>query len=93
MKYSALFIWLLCLGCREYYEPSVLKNNPLLLVVDRFLNSSPDSTHIKLVYTRNLGDTAPLVPALNATLLVEGDQNTLLTAFPSQLKNCICYTE
>ena len=81
MKYSGLFIWLIGLGCREYYEPTVLKNNPRLLVVDGFLNSSPDSTYIKLTYTRNLRDTAPSVPALNATLLVEGDQNTLIPLY------------
>jgi hypothetical protein len=81
MKYSGLFIWLIGLGCREYYEPPVLKNNPRLLVVDGFLNSSPDSTYIKLTYTRNLRDTAPAVPALNATLLVEGDQNTLIPLY------------
>ena len=79
MKYSALFIWLIGFGCREYYEPPLLKNLPRLLVVDGFLNSSPDSIHIKLTYTRNLRDTAPAVPALNATLMVEGDQNDSLS--------------
>jgi hypothetical protein len=74
MKYSCLFMWLICLGCKEYYEPPVLKHNPGLLVVDGFLNSSPDSTYIKLTYTRNLRDTAPAIPALNANLIVEGDQ-------------------
>ncbi len=81
MKYPAFFIWLIGFGCREYYEPPVLKNNPHLLVVDGFLNSSPDSTYIKLSYTRNLRDTAPAVPALNATLMVEGDQNTLIPLY------------
>jgi len=78
MKYSGLIVILICFGCREYYEPPALKNNPGFLVVDGFLNSSPDSTYIKLTYTRNLADTAPAVPALNASLVVEGDQNTLI---------------
>jgi Domain of unknown function (DUF4249) len=81
MKYSGLFIVLICFGCREYYEPPVLKNNLRFLVVDGFLNGSPDSTHIRLTYTRNLSDTAPAVPALNASLIVEGDQNTLITLY------------
>ena len=81
MKYSSLFVWLIYCGCREYYEPPVLKNNPRLLVVDGFLNSTPDSTYIKLSYTRNLRDTAPSVPALNATLMVEGDQNTMIPLY------------
>ena len=50
-------------------------------MVDGFLNSSPDSTYIKLKYTRNLRDTAPAIPALNATLLVEGDQNSLVPLY------------
>jgi hypothetical protein len=81
MKYSALFIGLICFGCREYYEPPALKNNPRLLVVDGFLNSSPDSTFIKLTYTRNIRDTAPAVPALNAILIVDGDQHTLVPLY------------
>src|ERR1700676_2273971 len=83
MKIPGLFMVLICFGCREYYEPAVLKNNPNFLVVDGFLKGATDSTYIKLTYTRNLKDTAPAVPALNATLLVEGDQNTLtpLTEF------------
>ena len=35
-------------------------------------------TYIKLRYTRNLRDTAPAVAALNATLMVEADQNPLI---------------
>ena len=44
-------------------------SGPPFLVVDGILNSS-DSTHIKLNYTRNLKDTAPAQPVLNASLLV-----------------------
>src|ERR1700749_3240954 len=81
MKYSPLFIWLIGFGCREYYEPPVLKNNPHLLVVDGFLNNYPDSTYFKLTYTRNLRDTVPVVPASDATLTVEGDQNTVVPLY------------
>lgn len=59
MKYSS-FIWLIYFGYREYYEPSVLKNNPRLPVIDGFLNCTPDSTCIKLTYIRNLRKTAPV---------------------------------
>jgi hypothetical protein len=58
--------------------PPVLNNNPRLPVVDGFLNNNPDSRYIKLTFTRNLWDTAPAVAALNATLMVEDDQNTLI---------------
>jgi len=67
MKYSDLLILLIYFGRKEYFEPPALKNNPGFLLVDGFLSGSPDSTHIKLTYTRILSDTAPGVPALNAT--------------------------
>src|SRR5882762_4563406 len=78
MKISALFLALICFGCREYYEPSSFKNNPGFLVVDGFLKGGQDSTYIKLSYTRSLRDTARSVSALNASLMAEGDQNTLI---------------
>jgi hypothetical protein len=78
MKYAGLFLFLTCLCCREYYEPPALKNNPNFLVVDGFLTGSPDSTYITLTHTRSLNDTAPGSSELNATLMVEGDQNTLI---------------
>jgi hypothetical protein len=78
MKMLGLWVLLLTVGCKENYEPPAIKNNPDFLVVDGFLNAAPDSTYIKLTHTRNLADTAPGVPELNATLLVEGDQGTLI---------------
>ena len=79
MKYPCILFCLISLGCREYYEPPVLKHNPNFLVVDGFLTSSSDSTQFRLTYTRNLSDTAPSIPALHASMLVEGDQNTVIS--------------
>jgi Domain of unknown function (DUF4249) len=76
MKIIGLFVLLVCFGCRQYYEPPSIKNNPDFLVVDGFLNKAPDSTYIKLTHTRNLNDTAPGSPELHASLMVESDQNT-----------------
>ena len=76
MKFFGLFLILICLGCRENYEPPALKNAPDFLVVDGFITGSPDSTYITLTHTRSLRDTAPGVPELNASMVVEGDQNT-----------------
>jgi hypothetical protein len=81
MKHTGLFGFLICLGCRQYYEPPALKITPDFLVVDGFLTSSPDSTYITLTHTRSLKDTAPGSPELKASLVVEGDQNTI-TALP-----------
>ncbi len=76
MKKTCLFAFILCVCCRQYYEPPAIRHSPYFLVVDGMLTGAPDSTYIKLTHTRNLQDTAPGVPELNATLLVEGDQNT-----------------
>jgi Domain of unknown function (DUF4249) len=75
-------LFCICMGCREYYEPPALINNPGFLVVDGFLNNSPDSTYITLTRTRNLRDTAPASPELNSTVLVEGDQYTHIVLSP-----------
>jgi Domain of unknown function (DUF4249) len=66
------------MACREEYEPPALKNSPHFLTVDGFLNNYPDTTYIRLSFTRNLNDTAPGQPEPGAILLVEGDQNTLI---------------
>ena len=76
MKWIGLFVILLYSGCKENYEPPSVKNNPHFLVVDGFLNNSPDSTYIKLSHSRNLQDTGSKFPETGASLLVEGDQNT-----------------
>ncbi len=78
MQKLLLFFIPVYLGCRQYYDPPDSKKNVHYLVVDGILNSSPDSTYIKLSYTRNLNDTSAGVPVINATMLVEGDQNTLV---------------
>jgi hypothetical protein len=79
MKYLVLLTMLILPGCKEYYEPPALKNTPHYLVVDGILTNSPDSTYITLTYTRSLQDTAPSSPELNATIVVEGDKNTMIT--------------
>ncbi|MDP9041933.1 MAG: DUF4249 domain-containing protein [Bacteroidota bacterium] len=79
MKCIGFFLVLVFFGCREYYAPPVLKQAPDFLVVDGFLNGTPDSTYIRLSYTRSLNDTAPAAPSLQATVMVEGNQNTLTT--------------
>ena len=78
MKLICVFLLLACSACKEYYEPPSVKNNPDYLVVDGILNGVPDSTYIKLTHTRNLRDTAPGSPELNAIVMVQGDQNTFI---------------
>ncbi len=75
MKYISLL--LICFSsCRQVYDPPALKNSPHYLVVDGFLNNFPDSTSIRLSFTRNLNDTAPGQPETGAVLMIEGDRNS-----------------
>ena len=76
MRIYVLLPMLFFLCCKEYYEPPALKNTPHYLVVEGRLTSAPDSTYVTLTYTRSMSDSAPAQPALNARLVVEGDQNT-----------------
>src|SRR5664279_4390896 len=76
MKWFWILLVLFITGCKEYYDPPAITDNPGFLVVDGFLNGGGDSTYIKLSHTRNLNDTGSKNPELNASILVEGDQHT-----------------
>src|ERR1700743_1380928 len=63
-------------GCRKPYSPAVLSAANSYLVVEGVINSGSDSTFIKLSRTVKLSDKTSTNPELNATVAVEGDQNT-----------------
>jgi len=75
-KQYKMFKWLLVLlvvsACREPFIPPDIKSNTNYLVVDGFLNAG-DSTTITLSRTRNLGDSVPASPELNAQVSVLGE--------------------
>ena len=61
------------LECKEPYLPPEIKNVKNYLVVDGTLDIGQDSTYITLSHTRNLQDTIPNVPELNAQVTVLGE--------------------
>src|SRR5262249_5426338 len=77
MKLSRLTIFLffvVVITCRKQcYEPHAITTTNHLLVVDGVIVTGVDSTSIKLSRTRNLGDTVPPIPELQATVTVVGE--------------------
>lgn len=67
-------------GCKEKFEPPVVKANHNFLVVDGFLNSGGDSSIILLSRTRNLGDTVSSIPELNAVIQLESGGSAIADA-------------
>src|SRR5665213_2646738 len=72
--------WILLLivlaGCKKPYNPPAITSTNSYLVVEGVINSGSDSTFIKLSRTVNLSSKVSVNPIVNATVTVEGDQNT-----------------
>jgi hypothetical protein len=77
-KGICLLIWvaLIAAGCKKPFNPVVLSTSNSYLVVEGVINSGSDSTFIKLSHTVILSGKTSASPELNATVTVEGDQNT-----------------
>jgi hypothetical protein len=69
-------IMMLFLSCKQTYTPPAITSQDSYLVVEGVINSSSDSTIIKLSNTVNIADSVALLPVLNAKVAVQGDQNT-----------------
>jgi Domain of unknown function (DUF4249) len=67
------FIFLILLqSCKKPYEPPAILANNNYLVVDGFINTTPNGiTTIKLSRTRNLADTVVNIPELGANIAIE----------------------
>jgi hypothetical protein len=59
-------------GCKQVYLPPVVKNPPVDLVVEGFINNGPDSTYFDLSTTYVLSDSTATTPVTGATVTVEG---------------------
>jgi hypothetical protein len=92
-KYTFRFLLaaMLLVGCKERYEPPVLQINPNYLVVDGFLNNSPDSTFIRLSRTRKLDSNLVNSGENNAEITIEDNTGTTLYYF-QQINNDGGYT-
>jgi hypothetical protein len=64
------------LGCKQAYLPPVIKNPPINLVVEGFINSGPDSTYFDLSTTYLLSDSTATTPITGATVTVQGADNS-----------------
>jgi hypothetical protein len=76
-----LLLGLLTTGCKERFEPKILKSDISLLVVDGFLNNSKETTEIRLSRTSKLGEGQAGVPELNAQLFVEDEDGSIVYYF------------
>lgn len=71
-----LFILTTLYNCKKPYLPAIVATNNNYLVVEGVINSGTDSTFIKVTRTVKLADTASYTPELNATVTVQGNDNT-----------------
>jgi hypothetical protein len=66
-------------ACKQTYLPPIVKNPPVDLVVEGFINNGPDSTWFNLTNTYQLGSDSNAAPVLGATVSVQGNDNTSYT--------------
>lgn len=64
-------------GCKDPFNPPVESTGQNFLVVEGVLNTANGPTTIRLSRSLRLQDTARIKPELNATLIVEGKDNTI----------------
>ncbi|MDR3694150.1 DUF4249 domain-containing protein [Mucilaginibacter sp.] len=79
MKKGAYLLFLIIVAivcCRKPYNPPAISAPNGYLVVEGVINSGSDSTFINLSHTVNVASKVTVNPILNATVTVEGDQNT-----------------
>jgi Domain of unknown function (DUF4249) len=69
------------ISCKEPYTPPAVKNSPDFLVVEGLLTSYPDTASITLTRTRNIADSTPAPPELNASVMVEGETSGAIPLF------------
>ena len=73
-----ILITTLTSGCKESYEPAVIKANKNFLVVDGVINTDPNSvTLIRLSRTRNVTDSVLTSPELHAQVNIIGKSGSL----------------
>jgi hypothetical protein len=72
---SFLFVVVILTSCKERFEPNLPSVSQGYLVVDGYINAQ-GVTQIKLSRTVPLGQKKVLKPELNATLQIQGEDNT-----------------
>lgn len=64
------------IGCKEIYKPDIISSPNRYLVIEGNLNPGPGPANIRLTRSFKLDDSAQLRGELNATVVVEGKDNT-----------------
>lgn len=77
-KWMVLIAVLFLASCKVPYDPLIKSSTTHFLVVEGFLNVN-GTTNIKLTRTRNIssGDTAAYINEINASVIIEDDQNNV----------------
>ncbi len=75
-KLFVLFVIISAVSCRQAYEPNIKPQQTNYLVVEGFINAQ-GSTAITLGRTLPLKDTSKLKPETNATVKIEGEDNSV----------------
>ena len=65
-----LFVLLFTAGCKQEYKPPAIDQDLGLLVIDGFLNNSPDTTILRLTRTAKLQNGLSNTGELNATITI-----------------------
>lgn len=68
-------------GCKEPFAPKLQQRDVSLLVVDGYLNNSPEVTQIRLSRTRKLDEGTRGGGELNASMYVEDENGTIVYYF------------
>ena len=68
-------------GCKKKFDPPAIQTGLSALVIDGFLNNSPDTTFIHLSRSKKLVDTLPDIQENNAQLFVEDPAGNIVYSF------------
>lgn len=86
-----LFSFLMICACREPFNPEVLPQSKNLLVVEGFINIGGQTT-IKLSRTGELQDIKTTIPEVNAKVIIEGNNRTVLNGETGANGQCVLNT-
>ena len=86
-----LFSFLMICACREPFSPEVLPQSKNLLVVEGFINIGGQTT-IKLSRTGELQDIRTTIPEVNAKVIIEGNNGTVLNSETGANGQCVLNT-
>lgn len=91
-KWLMLLAVLFLTNCKVPYDPPIKSSKTHFLVVDGFLNVN-GTTNIKLSRTRNIssGDTAAYINEINASVIIEDDQNNVYPLYETGSGNYSAY--